>query len=114
MKYAAKVDSNQKEIITIFKSYGITVQDLSAVGKKGVPDLIVSRSGYTFPVEVIGPEKLKRFPPDGRTEGQVEWHEAWGGYVYTVKDIDEATQLAKWMRGLPTFAPCIFAEGPKP
>lgn len=89
-RYAAKSDSNQKEIKDALEKAGASVHDLKAAGE-GFPDLAVGYMGVTYLMEVIGPDKLKRFRKNGGlSDNQVEWHDAWRGHCCAVKDVDEA------------------------
>lgn len=99
VRYRAKVDENQKEIVASFRAFGFSVQDLTRVGS-GVPDLIIGYGGKTWPVEVVGPDKLLRFPPDGLSPNQVKWAEEWRGTTFSVKSVEEAEQLARVLRGV--------------
>ena len=67
MKRAAKVDANQKQIVTALRQAGCTVQSLATVGK-GCPDLIVGCQGRNFLLEIKDGSK----PPSARqlTEDQ--------------------------------------------
>lgn len=89
-RYGSKVDTNQKEIVKAYRDAGASVEDLSAAGS-GFPDLVVGFLGVTYLVEVIGPDKLKKFRKnDGLSDNQVEWHEAWRGHCCKVKNVQEA------------------------
>ena len=87
MRYAARIDENQPEIVKALYQAGCDVQTLAAVGC-GCPDLLVSIGGKNYLLEVKNPEK----PPSARklTPDQVEWHRKWRGQVDIVHTIDEA------------------------
>jgi len=51
MRYNARSDSNQSDIVSDLRSVGMQVDSLHRVGK-GVPDLLVSWRGMSAPVEV--------------------------------------------------------------
>lgn len=92
MRRAARVDENQAAIVKALKAAGCGVVDLSAVGG-GVPDLLVHPP--TFPdcrmavlLEVKNPAKPKR--DQQLTPDQVKFHEAWKGWLYVVRTVDEA------------------------
>jgi hypothetical protein len=93
----AKTDSNQAEIVSAMRRVGAHVTDLSGVGG-GVPDILVAYRRETFLVEIVGPDKVKRFPPDGLSKGQIEWHEKWQGRVEVVRSIDEALNMLGHVR----------------
>ena len=92
MRRAAKVDSNQTEIVEALRAIGATVQHLHMVGK-GCPDLLV---GYKSPRGVRRNWLLElkdgSLSPSRRklTEDEDEWHEAWQGSVIVVKSVEEA------------------------
>ena len=87
MRRAAKIDSNQIQVVSALRAAGATVQSLAAVGK-GVPDLLVGYMGKTLLMEV----KDGRKPPSAQrlTEEQLEWHGAWKGGSLAVVDGPEA------------------------
>ena len=92
MRYRAKVDANQPDIVKALRGVGCSVQDLSKVGG-GCPDLLVARNGVSILIEVIGPDKAKRFPPSGLSKGQIAWHASWRGPVHTVNSVDDALRV---------------------
>lgn len=90
MKRAAKVDANQKQIVTALRQAGCTVQSLATVGK-GCPDLIVGCQGRNFLLEIKDGSK----PPSARqlTEDQQTWHQNWRGQVVVVESVVEVLHL---------------------
>lgn len=87
MRRAAKIDSNQIQIVSALRAAGASVQSLAAVGK-GVPDLLVGYKGKTLLMEI----KDGRKPPSAQrlTEDQLTWHGAWKGGSLAVVDGPEA------------------------
>lgn len=87
MRTAAKVDANQREIVSALRSVGATVQPLHAVGQ-GCPDLLVGFRGLSYAIEVKDGAK----PPSARklTPAQEEWHGGWKGHVAVVSSVAEA------------------------
>lgn len=84
MRYDAKADSNQVEIVDALRTAGCTVQHLHTVGR-GVPDLLVSRHGNMYLLEV----KTEH----GRlTKCEQEWIDAWDAPVYIVRDVQSALE----------------------
>jgi hypothetical protein len=80
---AAKVDSNQVEIVSALRKVGCCVMHMHTLGK-GVPDILVARRGRLWLVEVKGPKgKL--------TPGQEAFHAAWP--VHVVRSVDDAINL---------------------
>jgi len=87
MMRAAKIDANQKQIVTALRAAGATVQSLAGVGK-GVPDLLVGYQGQTLLLEIKDGHK----PPSARllTEDQLKWHGSWKGGALAVVDSPDA------------------------
>lgn len=88
---AAKIDTNQNEIVTALRNEGCSVQSLAAVGK-GVPDLLVSNhKGELFLMEVKDGNK----PPSARklTPDQVKWHDNWNSEIHIVLSAKQALEI---------------------
>jgi hypothetical protein len=95
MRMAAKVDHNQKEIITAFRKFGCSVLPLHTIGQ-GCPDLLVSKSHHkTILVEVKDGSK----PPSARvlTKDQEKFHSVWRGAIRIVKDLGDVIATVKWL-----------------
>lgn len=77
----AKRDKNETAIIEALRAIpGVKVSQISGAG---VPDLLVSRSGINYLLEV----KTKT----GKlTDTQVDWHNEWTGQVAIVRTVDDA------------------------
>ena len=93
VRLAARIDDNQREIVSALRAVGCSVQSLAAVGQ-GVPDLLVysPRRGLML-IEV----KNGNLPPSRqkRTDAQLIWHAEWRGPVFVVASVDEALALDK-------------------
>ena len=76
-----KRDGNEAEIVEAIRSVpGVVVSQISGAG---VPDLLVSRNGINYLLEVKDRSgKL--------TTTQVDWHNAWTGQVAIVRTVVEA------------------------
>ena len=87
MKYAAKADRNQPEIVAALRKFGATVTPTHTVGQ-GFPDLIVAFKGRTLLLEIKDGEK----PPSARklTPDQVRFHAAWTGEIHVVESVEQA------------------------
>ncbi len=72
---AAKVDDNQKEVVSLFRSLGWYVLIISQL--KNCCDIIVSKGGHTIAIEIKDGEK----PPSARklSEGETKFKEEWKG-----------------------------------
>ena len=90
MRTAAKVDTNQADIVKALRKAGATVQPLHTVGA-GCPDLLVGVQGSNKLLEVKDGDKA----PSARklTPDQVEWHAEWNGEpVYIVCSPEQALE----------------------
>jgi hypothetical protein len=87
MRYAAKADRNQPEIVTALRKIGAKVIPTHTVGQ-GFPDLVVDYGGRTFLLEIKDGEK----PPSARklTPAQETFHAAWTGEIHVVDSIEQA------------------------
>jgi hypothetical protein len=84
--WACKVDSNQAEIVKMWRKIGASVAITSAVGD-GFPDTILGIRGENFLVEIKPDEKAKL------TSAQVVFHQTWQGKICVVRSMDEALEL---------------------
>ena len=89
MRRAAKVDTNQAEIVQNLRGLGCTVQSIASMGR-GVPDLLVGWKGKKYLFEVKDPAK----PPSKRilTEDELNWQLAWRGQVRTIESTYQALE----------------------
>lgn len=90
MRKAARVDTNQKEIVDALRKVGAGVISLAAVGK-GVPDLLVFFRGKLRLIEIKDGNK----PPSQRklTPDQQAFHALWSGGIDVAKNVDEALEI---------------------
>lgn len=92
MRKAAKVDSNQSEIVQVLRTMGCSVQTLAAVGC-GVPDLLVGYRSSNYLIEVKDggkPTSAQKLTPD-----QIRWHQEWRGQKVVINSIDAAIEFLK-------------------
>jgi hypothetical protein len=84
---AKRVDENQALIVQALRKVGARVQSLAMVGH-GCPDLLVSRNGVNFLLEV----KNGMLSPSKRelTNDERAWHDTWRGQIAVVSSIAEA------------------------
>ena len=85
MKYAARADSNQREIVGALRQMGATVESLHRVGR-GVPDLLIGFRGHNYLAEV----KTATGKP---SRGQVEWMRDWRGQSCIIRSVEDAMQM---------------------
>ncbi len=81
-RYAAKVDSNQTEIVEALRGIGASVCVTSAVGQ-GFPDLTVGFRGSTFLIEL-------KTPTGKMTKDQMCFIESWRGHYSIVRSVEQA------------------------
>lgn len=89
MRYARKVDANQRQIAQALSRSGHHVTDLSAVGG-GVPDLLCTRNGQCFLVEIKNQQGRNRFTPS-----QLEYYDLVKAPVYILRSINDVESLIK-------------------
>lgn len=89
MRTAAKVDSNQSEIVEALRQVGAQVQPLHTVGK-GCPDLLVAYRGQWYTGEIKDGAKV----PSARklTPDEQDWHSRFGEVapVHVWESIEDA------------------------
>ena len=90
MRYAAKADRNQPEIVAALERVGASVQHLHSVGH-GCPDLLVGFRGRNHLIEV----KDGTLPPSrrGLTDAQIRWHMLWSGEVAIANSAEDALRI---------------------
>lgn len=87
MRRAAKIDDNQKEIVSALRKLGASVQMLHSIGK-GCPDILIGYRGKNLLAEIKDGNK---FPSDRKLNPeQKDWHAAWKGQVCVLESIEEA------------------------
>jgi Holliday junction resolvase len=91
MRYAAKVDINQKEIVASARACGAAVYHTHTIGK-GFPDLLVCYGGYNLLVEIKKDKKAKL------TQDQVEFHVKHPGQIHVITSSDEMIELLNGMK----------------
>ena len=90
MRIRAKVDSNQKKIVTALRRCGFSVLHLHQLGK-GAPDILVGAKGRNFLFEIKDGEKAKsqqKLTPDE----EIFFNE-WRGQVNLIKSFDEVNLI---------------------
>lgn len=90
MRRAAKVDSNQPEIVAALRKIGCSVTPTHALGK-GFPDIAVGYRGSNYFFEI----KDGSLSPSRRalTEDEFKWHDAWRGQVAIIESISQAIKF---------------------
>ena len=92
MRTAARVDSNQAEIVRALRQAGCFVTSLAAVGH-GVPDLLVVRAGVVHVLEVKDGDKV----PSARklTPDEAAWHEVAAAHGYAVPVVESVADAMR-------------------
>lgn len=90
MRYAARADRNQPEIVAAMRAIGAVVQPLHTVGS-GVPDVLVSYKNRTLVMEIKDPTKPKA--DRQLTPAQVKWHAMWTGEKHVVETAEQAVAI---------------------
>ena len=96
MRRAARTDSNQRSIVSGLREQGMSVLDLSGVGK-GCPDIAVGYAGSNWLFEIKDGSK----PPSARrlTPAEKSFHNTWAGQVSVVTSLDDALGICKQAHG---------------
>ena len=86
---AAKVDDNQKEVVSTLRKLGWTVLIISQL--KNCCDLFISKNGRTIAIEVKDGSK----PPSARklSEGEIKFRDAWQGEYALIETLEDIKQL---------------------
>ena len=92
MRLRAKVDINQKEIVSQLRKIGCSVLHLHTIGR-GAPDILVGKNGVNYLFEIKDGTKTasqKKLTPD-----EVDFHESWRGQVTIIENIEQAIEYLK-------------------
>ena len=87
-RYSNRRDANEPEVIEALEKCGFAVDRVSA---KGIPDLLVSRRGNFYPIEV-------KMPKGKPTKEQIEFRDRHKAPVPVLRSGIEATE---WQRTVP-------------
>ena len=82
MRYAARVDRNQADIVRALRQAGAEVTPTHTLGH-GFPDLVAGFRGVTYLLEV-------KMPGEHLTEDEERWHRRWSGQVSIVYSEEDA------------------------
>ena len=92
MRRAAKIDSNQNEIVEALRRCGASVLITSQL--KNCFDILVGYNGINYIVEIKDGKK----PPSQRklTQGEIKFRDNWrGGKYYVINSVDDALKMIK-------------------
>ncbi|WP_321952237.1 VRR-NUC domain-containing protein [Paraburkholderia bannensis] len=92
MRYAAKADANQAEIVAALRGIGCSVVCTHTVGQ-GMPDLVVATPDgkRTVLMEIKDPKQPKH--RHELTPAQKEFHAAWTGEIHIVFTVERALEV---------------------
>lgn len=92
MRYAARTDDNQKEIVAAFRKFGCSVLDTHALSH-GVPDILVSKHKKTVFIEIKDGSKS----PSARklTKDEEHFHTNWQGIVVVVESLSDVIDVVR-------------------
>lgn len=90
IRYAKRVDGNQKTIVRGLRQIGASVAITSGLGF-GFPDLVVGYRGINYFFEIKNENK----PPSGRklTPDQCIFRAEWRGQYHVILNLDEAIAI---------------------
>jgi hypothetical protein len=91
---AAKIDSNQPEIVAMFRKLGASVAHTHMVGD-GFGDVVVGFQGINVLVEIKDSEK----PPSARklTPAEAKFHDEWRGAIVIIDNTRQCAGLLEDM-----------------
>ena len=92
MRTAARIDSNQTEIINAFRKLGCSVWPTHQLGK-GFPDAVVAKNCKTVLVEIKDGSKAKSARV--LTQDEQKFHDNWRGIVLIVENLSDVIDAVK-------------------
>lgn len=100
MRYAAKIDANQPDIVAALRMIGCSVQSMAGIGD-GCPDLLVGFKGKFFPMNLCMEVKDGAKVPSAQqlTKAEAEWFDTWRGQKIVVRSVAEALAVVQEARG---------------
>ena len=90
MPRAAKIDTNQTQLVHQLRQIGASVYPTHTVGG-GFPDLVVGYRGVNYLFEVKNPT----MPPSKQrlTPEEAQLHDTWAGRIHIVRTLDECLAI---------------------
>lgn len=96
MRRRGRTDTNQKELVKIFRQLGFSVAITSMVGS-GFPDIVIGKHKKNWLVEIKDGKKF--FSQRELTEDEKKFKAEWRGMIYLVETVEQAITLAKLLDG---------------
>lgn len=90
MRRAAKIDTNQPDVVAEFRALGCTVTPTHMIGR-GFVDIVVGVVGINLLVEIKDGDKVpsaRKLTPDEQV-----WHDAWKGQKAVVETLQDVRDL---------------------
>jgi hypothetical protein len=88
MRYRAKTDVRQPEIVRDVRKMGASVLVTSGLGK-GAPDFIVGCRGRNYMFELKSTGNTSHRKKGQLTPDQVDWHASWQGHILVIETTEE-------------------------
>jgi Holliday junction resolvase len=96
-KYYGQRDPNEKPIVDFLEKSGWSVARINVSDIKGFPDLVAAKRERTVLIEVLSPEKLKKYrDAGGLSPDQVIFHRNWTGVIYCVEKVEDLNAIIAW------------------
>lgn len=95
MRKRAKIDSNQKKIVTALRKIGYSVYSTATIGG-GFPDIIVGTRGINYLFEIKDSDKPKS--KQKLTEAEQKFMDNWSGQVHKVNSLSEIIEVIAGLR----------------
>lgn len=86
MRFKAKIDANQQEIVKWLRELGYSVHSTAQLGH-GFPDIIVGIQNKNYLYEIKDGNKFKS--QQKLTKDEIDFHSKWKGHIKTVSNLKE-------------------------
>jgi len=85
MKYAARADENQPDIVDALRKYGFSVRSTHREGQ-GFPDLVIAKAGRAALAEC-------KMPGEGLNLLQEAFRRGWHSPIYILSSVEDVARL---------------------
>jgi Holliday junction resolvase len=90
MRKHARIDANQKKIVSHLRDIGCTVLVTSQLGK-GAPDIIVGYKGKNYLIEIKDGEK--RLSQQKLTPDEIKFQSEWKGAYFVINNLNDLKDI---------------------
>jgi len=90
MRKHARIDANQKKIVSHLRDIGCTVLVTSQLGK-GAPDIIVGYKGKNYLIEIKDGEK--RLSQQKLTPDEIKFQSEWKGTYFVINNLNDLKDI---------------------